>query len=100
MKKLNRIICYFKKKRHFDDDVAGMKIWAHGPTFSSKLSFNMAAEAKALLDELMGRARNLDPSQQPQDITWHSTDVIMFTIIYSAVYLNCCRFGAVAGSGN
>ena len=35
----------------------------------------MSAEAKALLDELMGRSRNLDPSQQPEDISWNSDDV-------------------------
>ncbi|GFS19830.1 LUC7-like protein 3 [Elysia marginata] len=35
----------------------------------------MSAEAKALLDELMGRSRNLDPSQQPVDISWNSDDV-------------------------
>ncbi|KAH9507584.1 hypothetical protein Btru_051519 [Bulinus truncatus] len=34
----------------------------------------MAAEAKALLDELMGRTRNLDPSQQPEDLSWNSPD--------------------------
>ncbi|XP_012937842.1 luc7-like protein 3 [Aplysia californica] len=38
----------------------------------------MAAEAKALLDELMGRSRNLDPADNPEDLSWDSADVCKY----------------------
>merc|ERR1712200_245263 len=47
-------------------------MWAHNKKFI------MADEARKLLDELMGRTRNLDPNDNPQNLRWDDPDVCKY----------------------
>lgn len=43
--------------------------------------------AKALLDELMGRGRDLDPTQQKIDMDWNDSRVLIFNLLLCLHYL-------------
>lgn len=42
--------------------------------------------AKALLDELMGRGRDLGPSQQKIDMDWNDSRVLIFNLLLCLHY--------------
>ena len=48
----------------------------------------MAAEARALLDELMGRSRNLDPSDNNTDLRWDDPDVKKTTLLNIDLFIS------------
>lgn len=42
--------------------------------------------AAALLDELMGRARNLDPNEKPPEIHWNDPEVSNLLLIFPVLH--------------
>lgn len=41
-----------------------------------------AAAAAALLDELMGRNRNILPNEKPKELNWEDSEVIFIFLIF------------------
>lgn len=47
-----------------------------------------AAAAAALLDELMGRNRNVLPNEKPKEINWEDSEVILTIYYFPSIHMN------------